>query len=428
VKKIFLLVKPFLISILVGLVIGLIIGAYQFIMKYVTNLSLYLYSNKTLINFIILIICLFIFSIANYFIIKLCPQIDGSGIPSLELGIRKYCKINYKFDVFGMIINSYISSFIGLPLGSEGPSVVIAGKLSKLVCDITKNKDDDLIPLASGIGFGCAFLSPLSGLVYAFEEMFHSFKFINLIKGILIILSAFCIEILINKHFLLSLNNFVEIDFKTSYILILIMIFDLVIGYLFVKILITLKEFLIKNNKNILIKFRSFPLLIITFILNIYFYMYLGSGGLLMKENVINFNLSFIIFILISRFLLTIISGTGSVTGGLVVPIMSIGYLIGQIICLISKNTLSLPIAYFQYYSLISAIMLFGIITKTPLTSSSLIFTTILRSSNFNLILSLKYSLLPIIIVFIAIYLSKFTKLDCLYEEQMNLTLKYRKS
>jgi len=81
VKKIFLLVKPFLISILVGLVIGLIIGAYQFIMKYVTNLSLYLYSNKTLINFIILIICLFIFSIANYFIIKLCPQIDGSGIP-----------------------------------------------------------------------------------------------------------------------------------------------------------------------------------------------------------------------------------------------------------------------------------------------------------------------------------------------------------
>ncbi|HBS10384.1 MAG TPA: hypothetical protein DEA28_01435, partial [Firmicutes bacterium] len=185
----------------------------------------------------------------------------------------------------------------------------------------------------------------------------------------------------------------------------MIMIFDLVIGYLFVKILITLKEFLIKNNKNILIKFRSFPLLIIIFILNIYFYMYLGSGGLLMKENVINFNLSFIIFILILRFLLTIISGTGSVTGGLVVPIMSIGYLIGQIICLISKNTLSLPIAYFQYYSLISAIMLFGIITKTPLTSSSLIFTTILRSSNYNLILSLKYSLLPIIIVFIAIYL-----------------------
>lgn len=423
-KKFIRVIKPYIVCLLIGIIIGTIVGLYELGMKYIQLISTNLYSNQNVINIIIIVICTLIFSIANYFIIKLCPQIDGSGVPMLELGIRNLKPINYKFDVIGMIINSYISSFVGFPLGSEGPSVVISGKLSKLVCDLTKTDSNDIVPIASGIGFGCAFLSPISGFIYIFEEMLHQFNFKILLHAIFIILGAFCTTFFINKHHLLNLNTLLIPSFDTFYVLIFITIANVLIGFLFVKFIIILKDYFNKHKASIFVKYRGFLYFIIIMILNFFLLKYMGSGGTIMGSNVISNSLIIVSSIFLLRFILTIISGTGSVTGGLVVPTMTIGYLIGQIIGVIFNKTLNLSTDYIQIYSLISACMLFAIVTKTPLTASSLLISTILRLSNYNIVTTFKITLLPIVFIFISLYLYKFFKLENLYDEQIKLILK----
>ena len=114
-------------TLIIGVCVGLVVGLYQLIVTNVTTLSRYLYGNESILVVCVVVIVSIGFAVANNFILKFFPGVDGSGIPNIELGIRGKKKIEWKFEILFMAINSFISTFAGFPLGSEGPSVVMAG-------------------------------------------------------------------------------------------------------------------------------------------------------------------------------------------------------------------------------------------------------------------------------------------------------------
>ena len=182
--KSYTLIKKLIVSLLTGLLVGLIVGIYQFILPYVTKGSEYMFNNHSWWVILLNIVLIIMLSVLNFFIIKKASSVDSSGIIAINLALRHNEDISFKKEIPLMIINSSISTYAQLPLGSEGPSITLAGKCASLINHLFKVKDDDNIKIAFGAGFGGAFVSPLSGFFYAFEEELHKVNFELILRAV----------------------------------------------------------------------------------------------------------------------------------------------------------------------------------------------------------------------------------------------------
>lgn len=398
--------------ILLAIFIGILVGVYQLGITFFKNSSNYLYSSRNVYIIIATVLLVIALYILNIFILKFNPFIIGSGVPNVEFAIRHNEKINYKKGVFTIILNSYISTLVGFPLGSEGPSVCLGAMSGSLFNDLYKKKEtskEDLF-IASGAGFAAAFLSPLSGFCYIFEEFIHEFKIKTILKAIFITSISVLFTYLINKHHLLSIEVCNILPINNGYIYIPLFIINILISYLFMRLFIKLRDNKILNK-------YSWCVFILVLILN-YLSLELMGSGLGIMSNISKYvSIIGVVLILLFRFIITLISGNTRVTGGLVVPTMCLGTLSGQLICLLGSKFYFLDPMYFPFIILISTCMIFGIINKVPFTATSLVLSTIF-SSTFDILLVLKA--LPILLILFissSFVFHKLFKFEGLYDE-----------
>ena len=101
------------------------------------------------------------------------PEVRGSGVPQTEGVMRGFFSFR-KLRVFlSTILLSYISFFAGLPLGSEGPSIQIGATAAGGVAQgagLRVSLHRYLISAGAGAGLAVAFNAPLTGLVFVLEE------------------------------------------------------------------------------------------------------------------------------------------------------------------------------------------------------------------------------------------------------------------
>ena len=152
------------------------------------------------------------------------------------------------------------------------------------------------------------------------------------------------------------------------------------------------------------------------------------SGGKLIG-NVNNYTSLVLLFsILLLRFMLTAISGSGDVTGGLVIPIMALGAINGQIVSVISTSLFGLEPSLYPLINLISALMLFSFTIQTPFTSIALLFSTIIYTTNslYDSLSALPLFTLTLLLGYLI--MTRLFKIKSLYEGMIDVTNKYNKS
>ena len=77
-----------------------------------------------------------------------------------------------------MIVNSYIAFFTGLPLGNEGPSVLIGTALGRGTNNLfnrTPAWDRYVMTGGAAAGFAVATGAPATGIIFALEEVHKRF-------------------------------------------------------------------------------------------------------------------------------------------------------------------------------------------------------------------------------------------------------------
>lgn len=86
-----------------------------------------------------------VLAVAAYFLQLWASETKGGGIPRAEGVLRGVLTFRWFRTAVAVFVNSWISFFAGLPLGSEGPSVLlgtaIGGGTSKLPFPTTVGKD-----------------------------------------------------------------------------------------------------------------------------------------------------------------------------------------------------------------------------------------------------------------------------------------------
>lgn len=386
---------------LLGTIIGLVIGLYQMGIRYIESLSEYIYTSKSVPLLSMMFFILIILSIFNFMLIKACPNIEGSGMPNLILGIKKHKNIDWKKGIIATILNSYISTFASFPLGSEGTSIVIAGKIGKMSQDIFKVDYEDDLYLATGAGFGASYISPISGIFYVFEEGLKRFNLKLLPRALAMTIMSSLMCDLLNHHQLLELHSFSLPNYDQIYILILLMAINIPVCFIFFKTILFFKRTFLKYDYLKIIKYRSFVFFPLIFVINIFFFTYTGSGSRIVEKNFNSYPLYIILLILIFRILIISIFGTGKITGGLVIPIMSVGALSGELVSKLATSNFSMPSSNYPLIILISMCMVLSIINKCPLTGTALVFTTI-----FNYTHSLVEPFIVLPFVLVSFYIS----------------------
>lgn len=413
--KSYTLIKKLIVSLLTGLLVGLVVGIYQFILPYVTKGSEYMFNNHSWWVILLNIVLIIMLSVLNFFIIKKAGSVDSSGIIAINLALRHNEDISFKKEIPLMIINSSISTYAQLPLGSEGPSITLAGKCASLINHLFKVKDDDNIKIAFGAGFGGAFVSPLSGFFYAFEEELHKVNLELILRTLITIIGMGAIIILLNSHHSLSFDFVNYLPITEMYVLFIASLLIVIVAPIFLFTINTFKKFFNKYENNFFVKYRAFIFFILMIIFGYTIIPYLGSGDKIIDDSLMYQSVYLIVLILVFRIILTSIMGNGKVTGGLIVPSLCFGALIGSLSSLVFEKYFSLDSSYRSFIILASMCLFFAFISEAPITAVVLFFSNLVYSNeSFNVF---NYSTCFVILFIIAIFfVTKIFNVKPLYD------------
>ena len=169
------------LSILTGLFAGAVVTLYNILTGIAEEKSVELYrliaSNPAFVPL------LFVGLAAGAFVIgtatRLVPMIRGSGVPQTEGAARGILHFRWYVVMCSMFAASLACVFMGLPAGSEGPSLEIGASAGQGVgATLRRSLMVRRLQIAAGAssGLAVAFNAPFTGLAFAMEEAFRSFS------------------------------------------------------------------------------------------------------------------------------------------------------------------------------------------------------------------------------------------------------------
>ena len=396
-------------GLLSGVVAGLLVVIYRLGIEFGTETAINLYAYIKVHPTLIIPWIILIAAVGSFiaWLIKLEPMAVGSGIPQVEglllygLQIRWYTVLVVRF------IAGILSSFFGLSLVREGPSIQIGASGSQAIAKkISKNKLEEnyLITGGAAAGLSAAFSAPLSGIIFALEEVHRSFSPLILIAATTASLTAD----VISKCFfglkpVLSFATIPQLPGNFYFWLIPLGILSGLTGILINKALLGFQAL----YKMIPLILRPCIALLIALPCGIFLPQVLGGGQNLIQlaENG-DSGLSILLAFILVKFIFTCTSFGSGVPGGIFMPILSLGALSGSLFGIIATH-FGLPAEYIPDFAVCAMAGALSGSVKAPVTS--ILLTAEMTGSLIHM--------LPVAACsFIALLLSDMLKVTPIYE------------
>ena len=374
--------------------IGAVIALYKYLVFLVIELSTTIFGSSSWFTLLYGLSIAIILAMFSYAILNSYKEVRGSGLNGLKEYFRCENKdIKWYISLPLMLLNSLITFFLGIPLGMEAPSTFIGAMAGYSFNDISRNKIDD-IKLSMGAGFSSAFLSPIAGIFYPFEEQKVKINMINVLKAIYISFLSYYVSLAIHNRKLISIPLNETFDFTIWPIFFILIILTVIISLALMKGAKAL-EFLINKYQNKwFIKYRFFIVTLISLIILI-FYPVIGGTGLGLIEHLKTHPAYYLVIIyLFARMILFLLGIYSTASGGAFGTAVTLGALVGYVSMIILSTFMDITTTQTIIVMAISSCAMFGAMNKAPLTACGLLIT-IAHYANF-----LNYAIAAIIIIF----------------------------
>lgn len=412
-------------GILVGIIVGCVISSFRWALEKAEIsrhvLYQYLKTNSILITVFWFLGLLAISSFLTY-LGKKEPMASGSGIPQVKGVIAGQMKTNWLKILIVKFIGGVVAIGSGLSLGREGPSVQLGAVVGQGVSrNLTRTRMEEKYLMTSGssAGLAAAFNAPLAGVIFALEELHKNFSSVALTSAVAAALSATFVSQEIFGDY--PVFQFPELlTFPLSYYgILLVSGFCLGwVGVLFHKGIFSALDFYEKKTWPVYLGKAVFPL-ILAGILGFFLPEVLGGGNqlvdMLAKEDL---GFYFLWALLLAKFSFTMFSYGSGVPGGIFLPMLVIGALVGSLLSKILIIFGFLPSEYGVNLIVLSMAGLFSAIVKAPITGSVLIME---MTGSFNHMLSL------IVISMAAFLVVDAMKISPIYEALLDRSLNKNK-
>ncbi len=388
--------KLIFFSLLTGIFTGCVVSSYNFLLKYAVIIRNNLFQ-KHINNSLFFIILLFILlACFIQYTVKKFPMISGSGIPQVMGLIQNKFKFNWLPELILKFLSGLIAIFLGFSMGREGPSIHLGALVGEGINKITKRKEIEkkyLITCGSSAGLAATFNAPLAGAIFAVEELHKFFTPILLVCVLIATLfSNITAKFLLGNK--LSFDSFslikpIQYNFKsTVFHVILIAILSLIMiffAYLFNYFIVKFKKMYDKIRLSKYIKISSVAILSLLIVI---FLPEITGGGHELVDHLFNSTLTFKLLLLffIGKFIFTMICYATGSPGGIFLPLLVIGALIGKLFGMSLSTLFNISSNYENLFVLIAMTSYFTAVVRTPITGIVLILE---MSGNFSNLFSL---------------------------------------
>jgi len=182
-------------GVLTGIFTGVTIFFFKFLAGKAESLSrtLYEWAKGSVLTVLLVFAVLIALAVLMSCIHKAVPECKGGGIPRSEGILRGILPFRPLRTLLATFFGSMISFFAGLPCGSEGPAVLIGTSLGSLTGKPSKKHlalDRYIMTGGAGAGFAVATGAPLSGILFALEEIHKRFSPMLVLTVSMAVLSA----------------------------------------------------------------------------------------------------------------------------------------------------------------------------------------------------------------------------------------------
>ncbi len=366
--------KLFLGSIIVGIIAGSLVTLYSLLCKFfeylfygdLEGLSFpiwYYYAVPTISIFVVNLLIKFDSSVREYGVAEIAEMIkNGQIVLSVKSLILK-------------ILASTLSIASGFAVGNEGPSAAIGAMVSYQInkfLKLSQEKLEVLISVGAASGISAIFVSPITGIAFALENI--AYKFFKDFATYIILggMIAFSIAIyfLTPLSFEYASGKLLEWRYILSLFLFIPFITFFVFIYLFLnkRILDFLKE-KFSNKKYDIIVFSLIGGFVIGSLMLISPYAVFSGHEVVefLMNNKLHLPLILLILVVFLRIIASSVSIFANAVGGAFITLMSIGALSGYAFAEI-MNLFNFNIEPF-YFAAIGAAIFIGVNMKLPFTA-----------------------------------------------------------
>ncbi len=368
-----------LLSIITGIITGIVIVIYGLLtelLKYILFLGNPIETINKLPFWYVLLVPIISILIVNYMISKR-ETVKEYGVEEIaEAVVQNRMIFNIK-DLILKIIASSLSLASGFAVGNEGPSAAIGAMIASKLHPLFKLPKELMrvsISIGASSGIAAIFVSPVTGIMFAIENIAYSF--VRDYVGYLIIAGALAFSValyfLSPLVFHYSIGKFLEYRYIFASILFIPVITFFIYFYLELKNrVLSILNFEISEKFS---KYKNYIFgiiggLIVGIILLIS--PFAAFSGHDVVDYLINdkFHLSFslIFIIIILRIVATAVSIYANAVGGIFIALMSIGALVGYGFGEVLVKY-GIDIEPF-YFAAIGAAVFMGVNMKLPLTA-----------------------------------------------------------
>lgn len=322
-------------SAIVGFVSAIIIHYFAFAAENTFELTeiIYDYVRNNLIYLFLLIPSIAALAFIASIITKHSPASRGGGVPFTEGVIRGHLNYKWFVAILGMVAGTLLSILMGLPLGSEGPSIFIGGALGYGFSNIFNLSSHDKRILATSgacTGLAVAFNTPLAGIIFSVEEAHRKFSpSILLPSMVAVIVGILTKKLIFGDTIYLDAYALIDVTPNLTHI----------IGAVIVGLSCGLFGcfFNFARNKKVtaLDRIPSMWKILITAGIAMFFCLVLpytmGVGKKLFLDIAI-ISAGIIALTLFAKFLMIVIASRCGASGGVFIPMMSLGAMTGALI------------------------------------------------------------------------------------------------
>lgn len=372
-----------LLFILKGLVVGILTGFVVSLFRILIEGSLHLWTKlyqfipgHPLIVFAAILLSSLLAIIIGL-IVRPQPNIMGSGIPQVEGQLAGDLEMDWRQVLWRKFVTGVLGIGAGLFLGREGPSIQLGAAVGQGMAQGLKDNGISrrvLIASGSAAGLSAAFNAPIAGTLFVLEEIYHNFSPLVWMASLA---GAIGSDFVSSNFF--GLVPVLHISYSRSFPLYLywhLILLGIVLGlfgYFYQRVLLVMPQWYARFIRLPRCFHGLIPFLLVIPI-GIFWPHTLGGGNATILE-MGHFipGLMILLGLFVLRFIFSMISYGSGLPGGIFLPILSLGALLGAIYGTIMSRLGLLPDIYIMNLMIISMAGYFAGIGKAPFTAIILI-------------------------------------------------------
>lgn len=372
------LTKIIVQGIFIGVCAGLIVCLYRFLLTSSENILMDLIPiiKNNFYLLILWFILLAIMGLITGVLMRWAPLATGSGIPQVNAEVKGYLNSKWWKVIIAKLFGGTLSTLGGLSLGREGPSIQLGAMAGKGISKLFKNSKTEefrSIITGSAAGLAATFNAPLSGVIFSLEEINHSFdKTIIFIALIATILADFISKLFFGQSSIFRFH-LTQVPLNYYWLFILLGLILGILGYIYNVGMIKGVNF-VDSAKNIPIEVKLIITFIIVGIVSLFIPEILCGGHSMIEMLYIAMPpLSIIIFLLVAKYILSLVCFSSGAPGGILFPLLVLGAYIGAAFGSFVIPIFGLPQYCIYKFIIISMAGFFTATVRTPITGIVLI-------------------------------------------------------